>query len=1265
MVDPSVSVYTTLADILLSRIPTESERYSSVRELASNIDNTTLGLVAALADLCPDEEANVHLNEFLIRSIEQNDASPAAALCVQYPRIRNALLHWTDRELHICFSQLLRQPENTEFVVPVEKILIVDPFVSHYDPELGVDRQLDELVKTTILYLSFTKQLFRSPISDKTFTVSSPIVSAIFGLLASSNADIATAAKDTILAFLAAFKAGTFTFSYYKTDPDELDRHLWQCIRNLLDFSERSSYKTTAYTIWLRWLDLDTHGYSRQVALQKDPYWKYLLGTLGQSSQGDTEQRKICLHVLKKSISISRNNIRANDMELTLDQEDKPGSVVTESQYARFCTVYETIVIGRYLNQALECVQDLDHLASAETTVQKSWLFALLESSLSPVTQDSMRKMLGNWLMSTDIRLFSHAEEFATLLQKSFLPWATQGPLFTASVQGKTRNMKCAHGTRLSNFLERLLQAHLSRDDAYSRKCIVNAVLTYLDTNKNKIVPVAVIYLLQGLAKGLKGESTACMEGEALELILSLSRITGYPEVARDAMLVQCYKLSKLISQDAETYGEHGTEKLTASDAKLEVLTKQIEAFKLNTPSRFETDEKRSARWQSLDQFLEELDNSRHTSVQGSGLLMACESLIAILDRASGESLDARKLDRAFDAVWNEVERQDYPRDVLMFLPRLTLHPGCVSRCLEDESLCATILEIFSQLQRLQKGRIYLWTPIMKAYRTAMIVCPAAAESFGLNEFITQTANNLPAARLEFKLEAAAIQLLTEDKDIPRSYSDYYGEYEEAGHAAFFDLVNRLNTIDSELVNDLYDGLLKPWTKQRPPVPIVTRWKTNTQLQVLLMLSEQRLQTVSAQEAEQQLRVLLRVVAIEPLPRYRFLLEWIIARVILNHPSTGELVLDALSSKDHHSNPKYLGTLVKVALMIACQDTCSRDFAARVAYRLVALASSAKIIIRHEAQWSFPILWDYADSRGWTEIKDNPACAALNEYIRSLERFVEPPAARELERLDPAADNTLTNLLQGKYLRVEPPGEEAVVSGDFQRLWDQDTITRSTSEALPLGSQPSTPIGNNTLPSEPTQQQSKKSARTEAFAALQTKGTAYLSASSSSDSPSDAATTRPTSLIVIGSLVDNAYNLGGLSRISEIFGAQAMYIQSPQSVLGNKDFISVAVASQNHLPIHDLHSDNLSEFLTEKKTQGYTVVGVEQTDRSVLLGSEECKLPEKTLLVMGREKEGVPAHVLGECDVLVEIPQKGVTRSMNVQTAAGVVLFEYARQHQG
>lgn len=153
--------------------------------------------------------------------------------------------------------------------------------------------------------------------------------------------------------------------------------------------------------------------------------------------------------------------------------------------------------------------------------------------------------------------------------------------------------------------------------------------------------------------------------------------------------------------------------------------------------------------------------------------------------------------------------------------------------------------------------------------------------------------------------------------------------------------------------------------------------------------------------------------------------------------------------------------------------------------------------------------------------------------------------------------------------------------------------------------------------------------------------------------------------MVIGSLVDNAINLGGLSRISEVFGASALYVANAPSVLKNKDFVAVSVSSYNHLPINTLTVPDIPSFLTQCKNDGYTIVGVEQTDRSVILGADATKLPVKTVLLMGAEKEGIPALLLGECDLLVEVPQKGVTRSLNVQTAAGVVLFEYARQHSG
>jgi tRNA guanosine-2'-O-methyltransferase len=107
----------------------------------------------------------------------------------------------------------------------------------------------------------------------------------------------------------------------------------------------------------------------------------------------------------------------------------------------------------------------------------------------------------------------------------------------------------------------------------------------------------------------------------------------------------------------------------------------------------------------------------------------------------------------------------------------------------------------------------------------------------------------------------------------------------------------------------------------------------------------------------------------------------------------------------------------------------------------------------------------------------------------------------------------------------------------------------------------------------------------------------------------------------------------------------------------------VAVSSHLHFPIVQLSSDGVSAFLRERKNEGYAVVGIEQTDRSVILGSPDAVLPERCVLVVGSEREGIPAEVLIECEILVEIPQVGVTRSLNVQTAVAIVLFEYARQH--
>ncbi|TNM99813.1 hypothetical protein fugu_012846 [Takifugu bimaculatus] len=134
-------------------------------------------------------------------------------------------------------------------------------------------------------------------------------------------------------------------------------------------------------------------------------------------------------------------------------------------------------------------------------------------------------------------------------------------------------------------------------------------------------------------------------------------------------------------------------------------------------------------------------------------------------------------------------------------------------------------------------------------------------------------------------------------------------------------------------------------------------------------------------------------------------------------------------------------------------------------------------------------------------------------------------------------------------------------------------------------------------------------------------------------------------LVVVASLIDKPTNLGGLCRTCEIFGASALVLDSLRHV-SDKHFQSLSVSSELWLPLMEVKPVQLTDFLQAKKNEGYCIVGVEQTANSQSL--QHYQFPEKTLLLLGNEREGIPANLLQMLDVCVEIPQQGIIRSLNV-----------------
>ena len=58
----------------------------------------------------------------------------------------------------------------------------------------------------------------------------------------------------------------------------------------------------------------------------------------------------------------------------------------------------------------------------------------------------------------------------------------------------------------------------------------------------------------------------------------------------------------------------------------------------------------------------------------------------------------------------------------------------------------------------------------------------------------------------------------------------------------------------------------------------------------------------------------------------------------------------------------------------------------------------------------------------------------------------------------------------------------------------------------------------------------------------------------------------------------------------------------------------------------------------------------------------DAELPREGTLVLGAEREGLPADIAASCEAVVSIPQAGDAESLNVAMAGTVALYELARR---
>ncbi|GMM43802.1 tRNA (guanosine(18)-2'-O)-methyltransferase [Pichia kluyveri] len=403
----------------------------------------------------------------------------------------------------------------------------------------------------------------------------------------------------------------------------------------------------------------------------------------------------------------------------------------------------------------------------------------------------------------------------------------------------------------------------------------------------------------------------------------------------------------------------------------------------------------------------------------------------------------------------------------------------------------------------------------------------------------------------------------------------------------------------------------------------------------------------------------------EASPLCRTYIEWILCINILRQPEFKDNVFKTLQTNAKTQQPLVVVTLEKISMLISMQlpvEKKTKFLTEFIVETILPTSSSNRALNRH---FSTSLA-----CRIYEEIlKDNldidPLIMRTLSKISEDTKLNESPSASNYRTgnallWDIKEDMNLVAITGGVLLKTTDREIDAIYENEYYSY-----LTKSQINKLRI------PIGkderdlwvkgerNADVKIESFYLDLNKEA--EESSLLQTKSGVWSTVMELDDNVRAAAQVKRSDLIVVSSLVDKPPNLGGICRLCDVLGAGWMTVDDI-SVKNDQEFKTVAVTADRWMPLIEVKINEIAEFMKLKKKEGYTLIGLEQTDKSVELNSD-LKFPKKSLILLGKEREGIPGDLLAELDMCVIIKQVGIVRSMNIQTATAVIVHAYSSQH--
>jgi len=133
--------------------------------------------------------------------------------------------------------------------------------------------------------------------------------------------------------------------------------------------------------------------------------------------------------------------------------------------------------------------------------------------------------------------------------------------------------------------------------------------------------------------------------------------------------------------------------------------------------------------------------------------------------------------------------------------------------------------------------------------------------------------------------------------------------------------------------------------------------------------------------------------------------------------------------------------------------------------------------------------------------------------------------------------------------------------------------------------------------------------------------------------------------------VNGDFNFSTVIRNCNAFLARKVYRA------GKRQYDKRGTVGTHHYE-HVDYIDNIISIIYKYRAEGYRIVAIDNVGDSQDIRSYQWE--PKSFMLFGEEGRGLSQEAIDMCDDIVYIPQFGSVRSLNLGTASGLAMYDYA-----